>query len=103
MYQPVDIFNDMDRMVCAESTAEFGRERPIPFDYNPEKKIKLYQGDSLSILKKNPDCCIDMIFADPPNMPSWLGVMREMSFSIPLLALAPQDLLPRDFTENVSC
>ncbi|MCI0496099.1 hypothetical protein L0Z72_13925 [candidate division KSB1 bacterium] len=102
MYQPVDIFNDMDRMICAESTAEFGRERPILFYYNPEKKIKRYQGDSLSILKKIPYCCNDMIFADPPNMPSWLVVMREMSFSIPLLALAQQYLLPRDFIENAS-
>jgi len=102
MYQPVDIFNDMDRIVCAESTAEFGRERPIPFYYNPEKKIKRYQCDSLSILKKNPDCCIDMIFADPPNMSYWLGVMREMSFSITLLALAQQNFLPRDFIKNVS-
>lgn len=37
-----------------------------PFYYNPQKKAQLFHGDSLVLLKKFPDNCIDMIFADPP-------------------------------------
>lgn len=46
-----------------------------PFFYNRAKQIKLFQGDALNILKKVPDNCIDMIFADPPYFGNQSGLI----------------------------
>lgn len=75
MYQIKDIFNKIDKLLCAEQQAEYGQEKLIPFYYNPEKKIKVFQGDALFILKKIPDSCIDMIFADPPYFGNQSGLI----------------------------
>lgn len=49
-----DIFEDFENLVCAESLAPYGEEQKItPFFYDPQKKIKLYNGDALKLLKKN--------------------------------------------------
>jgi site-specific DNA-methyltransferase (adenine-specific) len=53
----------------------YGLEKLIPFYYNPEKEIKIFQGDTLSILKKVPDNCIDMVFADPPYFGNQSGLI----------------------------
>jgi DNA modification methylase len=75
MYQTTCIFSKIDKMFCAEQEAEYQEGKLVPFYYSPDKKIKLFQGDSLSILKKAPDNCIDMIFADPPYFGNQSGLI----------------------------
>jgi len=75
MYQKKDIFSRIDKLLCAEQQAEYEQGKLIPFYYNPERKIKLFQGDALLILKKIPDSCIDMIFADPPYFGNQSGLI----------------------------
>ncbi|MBW1613554.1 MAG: site-specific DNA-methyltransferase [Deltaproteobacteria bacterium] len=66
MYKMSDVFSEIDKMFCAEPPVKYETEKFTPFYYNPEKRIKLFNGDALHLLKKIPDRCIDMIFADPP-------------------------------------
>jgi site-specific DNA-methyltransferase (adenine-specific) len=68
-------FERIENMLCREQGAEYGKVKIIPFHYDPEKKIKLFHGDSLSILQKIPDSCIDMIFADPPYFGNQSGLI----------------------------
>lgn len=75
MYKTNDVFSKIDKMFCAEQEAEYQQRKIVPFYHNPDKKIKLFQGDSLSILKKAPDSCIDMIFADPPYFGNQSGLV----------------------------
>jgi len=75
MYKTSDIFRNIDKMFCAEEHAEYGKEKLTPFYYNHERKIKLFNGDALHLLKKIPDCCIDMIFADPPYFGNQSGLI----------------------------
>lgn len=75
MYQTETIFKKIDKLLCAEQQTEYGGDKVIPFYYNSEKKIKLFQGDALLILKKIPDSCIDMIFADPPYFGNQSGLI----------------------------
>jgi DNA modification methylase len=75
MLEALDIFNNIEGMLCADTRAQYNHEKPLPFYSNPSKSIKLYQGDSLAILKKVPDCCIDMIFADPPYFGNQSGLI----------------------------
>lgn len=75
MYESAFVFSKIDKIFCAEQEAEYQQGRLVPFYYNPDKKIKLFQGDSLSILKKAPDACIDMIFADPPYFGNQSGLV----------------------------
>jgi len=75
MYQKKDIFSRIDKLLCAEQQQGYEQEKLIPFYYNPEKKIKLFEGDALLILKKIPDSCIDMIFADPPYFGNQSGLI----------------------------
>jgi len=51
---------------CVENQGKYDEEKFIPFYYNPQKQIKLFHEEALELLKKFPDNCIDMIFADPP-------------------------------------
>ena len=37
-----------------------------PFYEDPDHGVRLYQGDSLRILRAFPEGCVDLIFADPP-------------------------------------
>lgn len=75
MYQKSDVFTTIEKMICSEESIKYETEKLSPFYYNNEKKIKLFQGDSLSILKKVPDNCIDMIFADPPYFGNQSGLI----------------------------
>lgn len=75
MFQAEDIFANVEKMLCADTQTEYEQEKLTPFYYNPDKKIKLYHGDSLTILKSIPDCCIDMIFADPPYFGNQSGLI----------------------------
>ena len=75
MYHQKDIFSRIDKLLCAEQQQGYEQEKLIPFYYNPEKKIKLFEGDALLILKKIPDSCIDMIFADPPYFGNQSGLI----------------------------
>lgn len=54
---------------------DYNNDKLIPFYYNPDKKIKLFHEDSLQLLKKVPDCCVDMIFADPPYFGNQSGLV----------------------------
>lgn len=65
----------IDKISSAQKHIECEEQKLIPFYYNSEKKIKLFQGDALSILKKVPDNCIDMIFADPPYFGNQSGLI----------------------------
>lgn len=67
---------NFDHFVCAEEVAPYGNKQNIsPFFYDPQKKVKLYNGDALSLLKKIPDNCIDLIFADPPYFGNQSGLI----------------------------
>jgi hypothetical protein len=96
MYQTTCIFSKIDKMFCAEQEAEYQEGKLVPFYYSPDKKIKLFQGDSLSILKKAPDNCIDMIFADPP----YFGNQSGLSFARERPTLIPQ-ILPSPIAKHV--
>lgn len=60
---------------CAETAEDYAHQKPTSFYYNRERKIKLYNGDCLSILKMAPDNCVDMIFADPPYFGNQTGLV----------------------------
>lgn len=75
MYRLKDVFNEIDNLFCAEQHAKYGQEKLFPFYYNSERKIKLFQGDALSFLKRIPNSCIDMIFADPPYFGNQSGLI----------------------------
>lgn len=55
------------------------KEETTLFYYNSEKQIKLFCGDALTILKKFPNNCIDMIFADPPYFGNQSGLVIKRS------------------------
>jgi site-specific DNA-methyltransferase (adenine-specific) len=64
-----------DKISTVQNLKKCKEPKLIPFYYNPEKKIKLFHGDALAILKKIPDDCIDMIFADPPYFGNQSGLI----------------------------
>jgi site-specific DNA-methyltransferase (adenine-specific) len=59
---------------CVENQGKYDEEKFIPFYYNPQKQIKLFHEEALELLKKFPDNCIDMIFADPPYFGNQSGL-----------------------------
>jgi site-specific DNA-methyltransferase (adenine-specific) len=65
----------IDKISFSQKQLEYGNQKPIAFYYNPKKKVKLFLGDALAILKKVPDNCIDMIFADPPYFGNQSGLI----------------------------
>jgi len=70
------IFKNIDEILyCAEEQVQYGEETIALFYYNRGKKIKLFHGDALILLKKIPDNCIDMIFADPPYFGNQSGLI----------------------------
>lgn len=75
IYKISNVFGKIENILCAEQPVKYGQEKFAPFYYNSEKKIKLFQGDALSILHKIPDKCIDMIFADPPYFGNQSGLI----------------------------
>lgn len=81
MYKTSDIFATIEKMICSDQHAEYKTDKLIPFYYNQERKIKLFHGDSLSILKNVPDDCIDMIFADPPYFGNQSGLIIKRNDS----------------------
>jgi len=70
------IFRNIDKKIlyCAEDPKHYGETTLNPFYYNREKHIMLFHGDALELLKKIPDNCIDMIFADPPYFGNQSGL-----------------------------
>jgi len=74
-YNTKEIFSRIDKILCTEQQAEYKQSKLTPLYYNPDKKIKLFQGDALFILRKIPDSCIDMIFADPPYFGNQSGLI----------------------------
>lgn len=77
MYKTTDVFSKIEQMFCAEQAAEYQRGKLVPFYHNPDKKIKLFHGDALLLLKRVPDNCIDMIFADPPYFGNQSGLIMR--------------------------
>lgn len=75
MYRTATIFRDFDKFICREESTSYGNKRVEPFYYNSQKKVRLFHGDSLSLLKKIPSDCIDMIFADPPYFGNQSGLV----------------------------
>lgn len=57
----------------AESPAQYG-EKPVPFFEDREHGIRLYQGDSLELLRRIRVPMFDVIFADPPYFLSNNGI-----------------------------
>ncbi|GAB4408849.1 MAG: hypothetical protein OHK0032_04350 [Thermodesulfovibrionales bacterium] len=51
-----DISENLESLICAEETTSYnGKEKVVPFFYNSHKKVKLYNGDALELLKRIPD------------------------------------------------
>lgn len=46
----------------------------MPYFYDKDRYIKLFQGDCIEILKQAPENCVDVIFADPPYFLSNGGI-----------------------------
>jgi len=79
-YQSDDIFKNIEKVLfCAEDPAQYGKGKLTLFYYNRQKGIKLFHGDSLVLLKRVPDNCIDMIFADPPYFGNQSGLVIKRS------------------------
>ena len=49
-----------------EHSCRIDEQDIAPFYFDPVKKIKLYNLDTLLFLPIIPDCCVDLVFADPP-------------------------------------
>lgn len=75
MLKTAKVFRDFDKFICEEQSASYGDKKVEPFYYNSQKKVRLFHGDSLSLLKKIPSDCIDMIFADPPYFGNQSGII----------------------------
>jgi len=75
LYTPTKVFKEFENLFCAEQKMDYGKEKFVPFYYSPEKNIKIFQADSLIFLKKIPDNCIDMVFADPPYFGNQSGLI----------------------------
>jgi len=74
-YRKDYLFRNIGKILyCAENHEQYGDASPVPFYYNQKKGVKLFNGDALELLKKLPDKCIDMIFADPPYFGNQSGL-----------------------------
>ncbi len=69
MYVQIDehMFDFGESLHVAESQLQ-------PYYYDTQHKIKLYHGDTFSLLPQIPDNCIDLIFTDPPYFLSSGGI-----------------------------
>lgn len=70
-----DTCKNFETLISAEESTPYGKKKIEPFYYDPLKKIKLYNGDALELLKEIPDKCIDLIFADPPYFGNQSGLI----------------------------
>ena len=77
MTYKLDIFESIGNNICAESSANNYSQKLQPFYFNQERKTKIYCGDALDILKRFPDKCMDMIFADPPYFGNQSGLISS--------------------------
>ncbi|MBM3254048.1 MAG: site-specific DNA-methyltransferase [Candidatus Omnitrophica bacterium] len=67
---------DTTGFLCSEEKTSYGKKQTItPYFYDAEKKIVLYNGDALNLLKRIPDKYIDLIFADPPYFGNQSGLL----------------------------
>ncbi len=71
----LDIFENFECLILAEESADYKEKNLQPYYFSTEKKTKLYYGDALDILRRVPDNCIDMIFADPPYFGNQSGLI----------------------------
>ena len=69
-----NIFTNIDKAFYAKESAKH-KKSFTAFYCNSEKKIKLFNDDALHFLKRIPDNCIDMIFADPPYFGNQSGLI----------------------------
>jgi len=77
MIDESNIFEGRDNSICEKNSATEYSQELHPFYFSPERKAKLYCGDALDILKRFPDNCIDMIFADPPYFGNQSGLVIQ--------------------------
>lgn len=75
MLKTATVFRDFDKFICKEQSASYENKKVEAFYCNSQKKVRLFHGDSLSLLKKIPSDCIDMIFADPPYFGNQSGII----------------------------
>lgn len=72
----ISILENFDQLICAEETVSYGKKQKVtPFFYDHSKKVKLYHGDAIALLKRIPDKCIDLVFADPPYFGNQSGLV----------------------------
>lgn len=72
----MNIFENLEKLICAEETVPYEKKHKLsPFFYDQQKRVKLYNCDTLSLLKRIPDKCIDLIFADPPYFGNQSGLI----------------------------
>jgi len=70
------IFENIEKFICAEESSSYERKQGNQsFFCDSQKKIKLYNENALVLLKKLPDKCIDLIFADPPYFGNQSGLI----------------------------
>ena len=70
-----NIVETVNKMSSLEKKAEYKIKERDPYYCNAEKKIKLYNEDSLHFLKEIPDRSVDMVFADPPYFGNQSGLI----------------------------
>jgi site-specific DNA-methyltransferase (adenine-specific) len=75
MSEFLNVFEQFEEYLCAEGATEYHTQKLQPFYFDASRKTKLYCGDALDILKRVPDKCIDMIFADPPYFGNQSGLI----------------------------
>ncbi len=63
-----------DVFFSMEGPEQYKIQTLSPYYFDPEHSVKLYLGDTIEILHKIPDNCIDLIFADPPYFLSNDGI-----------------------------
>jgi len=70
-----DIIKTVNKVPNPEKKTDCKVKQRDPYYCNVEKKIKLYNEDSLHFLKEIPDRSVDMVFADPPYFGNQSGLV----------------------------
>lgn len=70
-----DTYKYFETLLCVEESTPYGKKKIEPFYHDPFRKIKIYNGDAIELLKEIPDKCIDLIFADPPYFGNQSGLI----------------------------
>lgn len=75
MYEPGSTLLNFENSIREEPVSSYRKGSLGIFYFNPERRIKIFNSDALVLLKKIPDECIDMIFADPPYFGNQSGLV----------------------------